>query len=52
MVVSSEMRRDPWAFHKTHIATGALSAEGFVTMAVEEFGVLPIVPDWDARINE
>jgi len=45
-------RREPWSLHKTHFATGPMPPNAFVRMAVEEFGVQPVVADWQARITE
>lgn len=51
-LIEPEARREPWSFHKIHLATGPMSASSFVRMAVEEFGVLPVNSDWEARIAE
>lgn len=51
-LVDPEARREPWAFHKTHLTTGTMSAAAFVRMAVEEFGIQPVIPDWATRISE
>lgn len=51
-LVDPEARREPWTFHKTHLATGPMTANAFVRMAVEEFGVQPVVPDWERRIAD
>lgn len=45
-------RREPLALHKTHFLTGSITAPGFVRMAIEEFGVQPVVADWQERLVE
>lgn len=51
-LIDPEARREPWRFQKTHLATGPMHAPAFVRMAVEEFGVQPVVLDWEARIAD
>lgn len=51
-LIAPDARREPWSFHKTHLATGPMTAPAFVRMAVEEFGVQPVALDWETRILE
>lgn len=50
MQTSGQLR--PFALHKLHIPTGSLALPTVVRMLVAEFGVQPLVRDWERRLAE
>lgn len=47
---SSQIR--PRTFHKAHIPTGYVSMPSVIRLAITEFGVTPLRPDWESVLTE
>lgn len=51
-VVSRSTQIRPRTFHKVHVPTGFVSMQSVIRLAITEFGVTPLRPDWGAILAE
>jgi hypothetical protein len=42
----------PGVLHKRHIPTGRVSIESIIRFAIEELGVLPLIPNWSDVLEQ
>jgi hypothetical protein len=41
----------PGDLHRAHIPTGHVSLPAVIRLAISEFGAVPLLDDWDARLS-